>query len=214
MRTPSVKAAAAAAILVMAAACATTPPERPEVEVEPERQSYEKGSLWPGGGKKNMLFADNKASRVGDIVTVHVVEKTTAINKSNTTDEHSVNNSLKLDTGAATPTEMELGGGVKFKGTGQTGRSDQLSATVSCIVREVMANGNLVIEGQRRMKINDEEQYIVVRGIVRPDDITYNNTILSSQVANADIMYTGAGGMDGGRRPNWLARILASLWPF
>ncbi|MGK7345395.1 MAG: flagellar basal body L-ring protein FlgH [Candidatus Nitrospinota bacterium M3_3B_026] len=204
----------AAAALLALSACATTPPERPEVEAPPEKQTYQKGSLWPGGGKKNMLFADNKASRVGDIVTVHVVEKTTAINKSNTTDEHSVNNSLKLDTGAASPTEMELGGGVKFKGAGQTGRSDQLSATVSCIVREVMANGNLVIEGQRRMKINDEEQYIIVRGIARPDDITYNNTLLSSQMANADITYTGAGGMDGGRRPNWLARVLGSLWPF
>lgn len=202
------------AIVWVASSCAPTPPARTAVDMEPEKSSYENGSLWPGTNKKNMFFSDNKASRVGDIVTVHVLEKTTAINKADTTDEHSIEDSVTLDTGAATPTRMKLGGGTKYKGKGQTGRSDQFSATVSCIVTEVMANGNMVIEGQRRMRINEEDQYVLVRGMVRPDDITYNNTVLSSQMANADIIYTGAGGMDAARRPNWLGRIMQKIWPF
>ncbi len=194
--------------------CVSPPPPRPEVDVEPEKKVYKNGSLWPGAGKNNLLFSDNKASRVGDIVTVHIVEKTTAINKSNTQDDHSTESALTIDTGAATATKMKLGGGAKFKGNGVTGRSDQFSATVSCLVLEVMPNGNLVIEGQRRMKINNEEQYIVVRGIVRRDDITYNNTIRSSQMASADILYTGEGAMDGSKKPGWLSNAFRTIWPF
>jgi flagellar L-ring protein precursor FlgH len=196
------------------AACSSPPPPRPAIDVEPEKKTYEYGSLWPGKSKQNMLFADNKAARIGDIVTVHVVERTTALNKSITQDQRSVSNDLTLDTGAATPTQMALGGGYGFNGRGQTSRSDQLSATVSCLVTEVLANGNLVIEGQRRMQINDEEQYILVKGMVRPDDITYNNSILSTQVANADIRYTGEGAMDGSQAPNWVGKALRAVWPF
>lgn len=212
------KALALIALGVMATgtitSCASAPPARPAVDIEPEKQSYKNGSLWPGANKKNILFSDNKASRIGDIVTVHVIEKTTALNKSDTTDQTDLNNSITLDTGAVTPTSIKLGGGKKFRGTGGTSRSDQFSATVSCVVTEVLGNGNMVVEGQRRMTINNEEQYIMVRGMVRPDDIKYNNTILSSQMANADISYTGAGGMDGGKGPGFIGKMLNKVWPF
>jgi len=194
--------------------CSSAPPPRPTVDVEEERFTYQNGSLWPGKSKKNMFFADNKARAVGDIVTVHILEKTTAINKANTTDERNLENSISVDTGSANPTRIKLGGGAKFKGNGATGRSDQFSATISCVVKEVLANGNMLIEGQRRMQINNEEQYIVVRGIIRPDDITYNNEILSTKLADADIMYTGAGAMNGARQPSLLGRALKSIWPF
>ena len=204
----------ALAFIILLASRSAAPPPRPEVDIEPEKYSYQDGSLWPGTSKRNMFFSDNKASRVGDIVMVQIIEKTTAINKADTTDNHTVEDSLTLDTGAANPTQMKVGGGGKYTGRGQTGRSDQFSATVSCVVTEVLSNGNMNIDGQRRMKINDEDQYILVRGMVRPDDITYNNTIISSQMANADIVYTGGGGMDSGRRPGWLSRIFQSIWPF
>jgi len=203
-----------AGLLLFVAACGTTPPPRPNVEPEPEKGSYKEGSLWPGKNKKNMFFSDNKASRIGDIVTVHVIEKTTAINKADTSDQSTVSDDLTLDTGGASATAFQLKGGNRFQGKGATSRSDLFSATVSCIVKEVLGNGNMVIEGQRRMQINDEEQYIVVRGVVRPEDITYNNTILSTQIAQADIMYTGGGAMDAARHPNWLGRAMRNVWPF
>ncbi|HEB71387.1 MAG TPA: flagellar basal body L-ring protein FlgH [Nitrospirae bacterium] len=199
---------------ITVSSCASPPPPRAEVDIEQEKFNYNDGSLWPGQNRKNMFFSDNKARSVGDLVTVHVIEKTTAINKASTQDEHSTDNSLTIDTGGASATEMKLGGGIKFKGKGSTGRSDQFSATVSCVVREVLPNGNMRIEGQRRMQINNEEQYIVVRGLIRQDDITYNNTILSSKIADADIMYTGQGGIDSGRQPNWLSRAFGNIWPF
>ena len=184
------------------------------MDIEQEKFTYNDGSLWPGKTSKNMLFSDNKARRVGDLVTVYVLENTSAINKADTTDSHSIEDSLTLDTGGASPTKMKMGGGVKSSGKGSTGRSDKFSATVSCVVTEVLPNSNMKIEGQRRMQINNEEQYIVVRGLIRPDDVTYNNTILSSQMASADIIYTGEGGMDGARQSNWLGRVLRSVWPF
>ncbi len=199
---------------LLVSSCSSDPPERPAVDVEEEPESYNKGSLWPGTSKKNMFFADNKARRVGDIVTVHVIEKTTALNKAATQDQYTNESNLSIDTGGSSATNMTLGGGTAFNGRGSTGRSDQFSATVSCLVIEVLANGNMRIEGQRRMQLNEEEQYILVKGLIRPDDITYNNTILSSQMADVDVAYTGEGGMDGGREPNWLSRSLRSVWPF
>jgi len=201
-------------VIAAISACSSPPPPRPPVDVEKEKFSYKSGALWPGKSKKNMFFADNKASRAGDLVVVHIIEKTTAINKSNTIDQREIANSLTLDTGGTSATEMEIGGGSKFRGRGETGRSDLFSATVSCLVKEVLDNGNMLIEGQRRMQINEEEQYVLVRGIIRPDDITYNNTILSSQMAEADIIYTGEGGMDGGKKPGWMGNVMRSLWPF
>lgn len=201
-------------VAIAVSSCSSAPPPRAEVDVEEEKFTFNNGSLWPGQSKKNMFFSDNKASAIGDLVTVHIIEKTTAINKASTQDEHSTRNTMKIDTGGASATEFDLGGGVKFSGKGSTGRSDQFSATVSCVVTEVFPNGNMRIEGQRRMQINNEEQYIVVRGLIRRDDITYNNTIVSSKIADADIIYTGQGGIDSGRQPNWLSRAFDNIWPF
>ena len=152
-----------AAILMVVsftASCATKAPPRPEVDVEPVRQSYQEGSLWPGVSKKNLLFSDNKASAVGDIVTVHVVEKTTALNKARTSADRSTTGGFSLDTGAGTvPTAFALTGGLKNKGRGITGRSDAFSTTVSCVVKEVLPNGNLIVEGQRRMTCRLQQHY-------------------------------------------------------
>lgn len=205
---------AALVLAIVLSACATTPPPRQVVDVEPEKQVYKSGSLWPGANKKNILFADNKASKVGDIVTVHVLENTTALNKADTSDQTATDNSVLLDTGALTPTQIRLAGGRKSAGKGTTGRSDQFSSTVSCVVLEVMPNGNMVIEGQRRMGINKEQQYIFVHGTVRPSDITFNNSVLSSKMADLDIVYNGGGGIDGGKAPGWLAQVLGAVWPF
>ncbi len=210
-----------AAILIVASftlSCATQAPPRPEVDIDPAPLTYQDGSLWPGVSRKNLLFSDNKANEVGDIVTVYVLEKTTALNKANTTDERSTSGAFEFNSAAGdsatVPTAFTAGGGLKNKGTGVTGRSDSFSATVSCLVTEVLPNGNLIVEGQRRMTINNEEQFIIVRGMVRKDDITYNNTITSGQMANADIIYTGAGGIDGGTGPGWLGEALQLIWPF
>jgi flagellar L-ring protein precursor FlgH len=206
--------AVAIVLAVAMSACATTPPPRQVVDVEAEKQVYKSGSLWPGANKKNIMFADNKASKVGDIVTVHVIENTTAINRADTSDQSATDNSLLVDTGSLTPTQIKLGGGRKSAGKGTTGRSDQFSSTVSCIVMEVLPNGNMVVEGQRRMGINKEQQFIFVHGTVRPSDITFNNSVLSSKMADLDIVYNGGGGIDGGKSPGWLAQVLGAVWPF
>lgn len=212
--TVFMRMAVAVVLAIAVSACATTPPVRPAVDVEPEKQVYKSGSLWPGANKKNILFADNKASKIGDIVTVYVLENTTALNKADTSDQTSTDNSVLLDTGAVTPTQIRLAGGRKSAGKGTTGRSDQFSSTVTCVVTDVLPNGNMTVEGQRRMTINNEQQYVLVRGTVRPSDVTFNNSVLSSKMADLDIMYNGGGGIDGGKSPGWLAQILNKVWPF
>jgi flagellar L-ring protein precursor FlgH len=77
-----------------------------------------------------------------------------------------------------------------------------------------LENGNFIIEGRRQLTINAEDQYLIIRGMIRPDDITSDNTILSQYIADAKIVYTGRGVVDDKMRPGWLTRIVDWVWPF
>lgn len=196
--------------------CAKEIPPPVVIDAEPERPiPTTEGSLWPGETSRSTLFSDKKASRVGDIILVYLVERTSATNKASTRTGRDQRSRLRLSTGIdATPTELDFGGGVDFSGSGSTSRSETFYATISAMVSEVLPNGQLKIDGQRRLKINDEWQYIQVSGIVRPEDINYDNSILSSKIANAEIIYDGTGKLDRSQRAGWLGEILDWAWPF
>jgi len=101
-----------------------------------------------------------------------------------------------------------------FTGTGQTTRQGALSATITARVTEVMPNGNLAIEGKREIYVNNEKKEILLQGIVRPKDIASNNTISSTQIADAKVIYTGIGVVAEKQRPGWGARLFDFIWPF
>lgn len=205
----------AVAILLLITGCAgKTIPEVTVVEPEPIRTSSTEGSLWPGLTPNNMLFSDNKASRVGDIITIHLVEETIASNRATTKTARDVSNKFGMDTGSGAPTEFDFSGGQGFTGSGSTSRSNKLTATISVLVTEVLANGYLKVDGRRKLKINNEEQYIKVTGIIRPQDVNFDNSILSTKVANAEIVYDGVGDIDKNQRANWLGKTLNKIWPF
>jgi flagellar L-ring protein FlgH len=185
------------------------------------------GSIWPGENTNNLIFSDKKARYVNDIVTIIISETAVGGNKASTNTSRDastsaaitallgIDNSI-LASNANMGGEISLGGtsANSLKGTGDTSRSSTLSASISARVLKVFDNGNLLIEGKRQLTVNAEDQYLVITGIVRPEDITANNTVASQYIADARILYTGNGVINDKMRPGWLTRVVDWVWPF
>ena len=101
-----------------------------------------------------------------------------------------------------------------FDGKGETTRSSQLNTYITAQVIQVFANGNLVIQGSRQVQVNNENQFINVQGVIRPEDISAGNIILSTYIAEAKIELSGQGAVSDKQKPGWFARILDWVWPF
>jgi len=221
-------------VVLLLGGCATygTRPDdvRPESNLRPMpmvKKVYSPGSLWPGESTHNSLFSDNKARYVNDIVTIVVDESSSGENKASTNTGKDTKTSagisalLGLDTSLlkANPNmggQISIGGTStnSLKGTGDTSRGGKLQARVAAKVVAVMDNGLLMIEGRRQLTLNEEDQYIVLTGLIRPDDITSDNLIHSSLIADARIVYTGSGVIHDKQRPGWLTRLVDWGWPF
>jgi len=155
------------------------------------------------------LYADHRARHVGDIVTIIVVEssKATKSTATQTSKKSESSGSLSDFFGLGElPLSMGANAGSGYAGTGNTSRSDSMEAKISAIVKQVLPNGNLVLEGTRQVTVNDDVQTITVSGIVRPKDVGANNSILSIYLADAQIKYVGDGPM--AQRPGIITRIL------
>lgn len=187
------------------------------------------GSLFDDHAAFSELFIDHKARHVGDIVTIHIVENSTADNKASTTSGRNsdlsagltgfFNMQNKFASANANPWFNPFSSvsgtiGSKFAGTGETKRSGALTAYMTARVVNRLPNGNLVIEGTREVRVNADNQMITLTGIVRPDDISVDNVIQSTYIADARITYSGKGVLDERQRPGWLTRILDDIWPF
>lgn len=193
------------------------------------------GSLWQEENGRAYLYEDLRAMRVGDILTIKIVEKHTGSKSADTSAQRSstLNNSL---TGTAGLTGQPMGyigiPGVrlgaealsslgvnasaqnKFGGKGATSRADTLTGTISTIVTEVLPNGDLRVEGKREVTVNSETQLMTISGIVRRVDVDTKNTVLSSAIADAKIEYSELGVVDDVQRPGWLVRVLDWITPF
>ncbi|MBI3584560.1 MAG: flagellar basal body L-ring protein FlgH [Nitrospinae bacterium] len=187
---------------------------RPLPEINAPKVSYEEGSLWPKEESKLLLFKDTKANKVGDIVTVVIAESSQASKASETKTSRASDNTLGFKAGTGIPTDFQVKGGNKFEGIGTTTRAGNLNATVTAVVVEVLPNGNLKIDGVKDIKVNDETQYMTVSGIVRPEDISRNNSVISTDIADAKILYKGEGSLDDEQRPGWLGKAFKWIWPF
>ncbi|HOI74224.1 MAG TPA: flagellar basal body L-ring protein FlgH [Syntrophales bacterium] len=187
----------------------------------------EPGSIWPGANSYNMLFTDKKAGYVNDIVTIIVEESAAGVNKGtiNTSRDGKTEMGVSallgiessiLQRNANMGEAISVGGTSSntMKGTGDTSRGGTLQARITARVIKVFENGNLYIEGRRMLTVNAEDQYLVLSGIIRPEDITSDNTISSRYIADAKIVYTGRGVVDEKMRPGWLSRALDYVWPF
>lgn len=167
-------------------------------------------SLWPGGAG---MFADHRASMIGDTVMVRVVESVTD------TDEGKVKSSK------ATDESVDSGFGIldiiRGFGIGSTSsmnsntkveRTKKLNTTVSCLVTDIMPNGNMVIQGDKLMTNGAEKMNVQFSGVIRPQDIASDNTVQSVRVANAEIVVTGKGTVSRTQRPGIINQVLSAIF--
>jgi flagellar L-ring protein precursor FlgH len=162
------------------------------------------------------LFSDQKAAGIGDAVTILIVETSSASNDARTLSGRSDDLSLgaNLNTGSGSGTDVSLGLGTKraFKGEGATQTRGSVRGKLSAQVDSVLANGNLVIIGNRSITVNGEEQTISVRGIVRPSDIQADNSVYSFNIAEAVITVRGDGIVSEAQGPGLLTKFLHFLF--
>ena len=173
----------------------------------------------------NSLYSGRRAIDIGDLVTIQIAHSTAADSSANTKlsrkSEASIGISAMLGLEGAlaniglTPSALIAATGKNdFDGAGGTNRSGALSATLTARVVDVESNGILVIGGRQAMKINNEVQILTLRGRVDPRSIGADNTVSSTQIADARIEYSGMGVVASKQRPGWLSRILDLISPF
>ncbi len=181
------------------------------------------GSIWPTGGVERSMAADRRASARGDIITVVVSESanaTSAQTKSDTRDsaladaitQFIYTKSPLLHNGEL-PASSATGKST-YSGGGSVNNSQTLTARAAVLVTDVLPNGTLVIEGARRITFSGETQYVVLHGLVRPDDITSANTIASSNVADAHVEFVTEGTLTDAQKRGWLSKLYEKLRPF
>ena len=158
------------------------------------------------------LFSDQKANKVGDAITILVVESSQASNTAETSTDKS--SSLGFSGKVQTGTSNGSGGGVNigsnndFKGSGSTKSQGMVQTKISATVDSVLANGNLVIKGDRKIVINGQEQTVSIKGIVRISDIAPDNTVLSYNISDAEIIFSGDGSINSAQSPGLLTKFL------
>jgi flagellar L-ring protein precursor FlgH len=101
-----------------------------------------------------------------------------------------------------------------FDGNAQTNRSGELTASITARIIEILPSGNFVIEGRREVQVNHETEFILISGIIRPEDISRDNIVLSTFISDARIVYSGRGVVDDLQYPGWFTRLLNKAWPF
>lgn len=196
------------------------------------------GSLWREQGPFNDLFVLPKARRIGDIVTIQIVESSSAANQAATGTERDssieggidalfgfeneyLNNDdfsdiRKYFNPFNTNGNSSLKAALKseFDGEGATTRSGRLTAFLTARVTQVHPNGTLEITGSREIEVNHERQIMTLRGVIRSRDISPSNIVRSTYISDARISYSGSGVIDDRQKPGWLANIINAVWPF
>lgn len=201
------------------------PPYRPSVASTPPPISLNKGSIYQPHNEM-ALFADRRSNRVGDIISVRLVERTVSSKSAETSTSKKASNDLQtpelLDS-LARKTGIGLNLGKlsnvdhsrDFTGSAGSDMSNSLSGNISVTVSEVLPNGVLVIRGEKWLTLNRGEEYIRIRGLIRAEDIAEDNSIASTQIADARITYSGTGELADTNRQGWLTRFFNSVvWPF
>jgi flagellar L-ring protein precursor FlgH len=166
--------------------------------------------------KNRSMFADRKARAIGDVITVLVTESTVAQQDADSNARRSF--SAEADGGVDSwgifklVPSASLSGSASHQGSGSTTRSSRLISTITCRIEQITPSGQLVLNGERRLKMNADTQTLKFTGLVRPDDVGPNNTVASTSVADAQIEVIGKGPIDRGVKPGFLSRIFDFLF--
>ncbi len=222
-------------LIVLSAGCTPAkqtptpmPVMTPPVSYEPEKLSNPGSLFMPSDS--DYLFDDNRARRIGDIVVVTVTETSKGKHTSNSKAERENKTGMSVTSfyggplSAVDAFDLKKNAGAtpligsdtsnKFKSTGETKNESTLTASVACRIVRILPGNVMQVEGARQVRINDETQVLVVRGLLRQRDIGPGNTVQSSYLADAQIEVYGRGILADKQRPGWLSRILDNVWPF
>jgi flagellar L-ring protein FlgH len=191
---------------------------------KPEQASYNANSLWRNGSRA--FFKDQRAARIGDLLTVTV----NITDKANIANETQRSRTAKDDSGITdfvgsktlgVQAQKILPGRIltadstsSSDGKGSVTRQEALQTNVAAVVTQVLPNGNLVVEGKQEIRVNFEIRELIVAGIVRPEDIQSDNTIDSSKIAQARIAYGGRGQITDVQQPRYGQQVMDVLLPF
>ena len=207
------------------------PPVTPQQEYRQEAAANNPGSLF-AASETDTLFEDSRARRVGDIVVVKLVENTKAQNKAETSsnkkssNDYQVTNMFNRGHAGFIPfmpigpqpsvgvpiLDTESASGINS--TGKTKRENYVTTSLATRVLRVLPGGLMEIEGAREIRVNEETEYMVVRGMIRSKDVSADNSVLSTQIADASIEYYGKGVLADKQKPGWFSRLMDNVWPF
>jgi len=192
----------------------------PVIPDETEEERIVDGAIY--SGKSKGLFAtERKASKVGDIVTVALNESFNASKSQSAATGKTDSFGVTLPTGllndlvgkSAKAADYGFGSTQAFNGTGTASQSNAITGLVSASVVRVFDNGNLEVLGQKKLTLNNGDEYVRVRGMVRPQDIGAGNIVNSNRLANAEITYIGAGEVADTAKRGWLSRLVTVVSP-
>ena len=209
-------------IALSLASCSTQLEERASIDFEPiipiakkagKKDRY--GSIY--SNSQNGLFAtDRRASKVGDILTVALSENFSATKSQSA--KSAKKGEMKFDfpnvmTAGADDGLFDSSSEKSFDGSGSAGQNNSLRGQLSVTVTKVFDNGNMEILGQKKLTLNNGDEYIRLLGIIRPEDINNQNTVQSSRIANAKISYTGAGDVADTAKKGWFSKLIDVVQP-
>lgn len=191
-------------------------------------EPFAPNSLWRAGSRS--FFNDQRAARVGDILTVQIDISDSADLSNSTSRDRSGSISAGINAlagqerllgrllppgGAFDPTNLvDADGQSQSQGSGEISRQENISLTVAAVVAEVLPNGNFVVSGRQEVRINAEIRDLTVSGVIRPEDIAADNTIKHTQMADARISYGGRGVLSTIQRPRWGQRVVDAVSPW
>ncbi|TVZ38540.1 flagellar L-ring protein precursor FlgH [Alteromonadaceae bacterium 2753L.S.0a.02] len=217
--------------LLTLAGCISQPPLPDDPYYAPVMQPHEipdtaqNGSLYAENTALG-LFGDRKATRVGDIINVILQERTASKKTSNV--ELKKDHDIVMGGAAGDPVlfgtvpglgnvglGVDLASERDFKGEADADQSNQLTGNISVTVVDVYPNGTLLVRGEKWITLNRGDEYIRLSGLIRPDDVSPENTVISTKIANARIAYSGTGEFSDSQNMGWLGKFFNSpLWPF
>ncbi|WP_286236882.1 flagellar basal body L-ring protein FlgH [Neptuniibacter halophilus] len=194
-------------------------PVRPQALMQPKPQN---GSIYNAATSIN-LYGDGRAHRVGDILTITLQESTssqksatTDIDKEGTTTLEQATAFGEPVTAFGKPVSFSLPTSTtEFSGDGSSDMSNNLSGNITVTVHDVLPNGTLLVKGEKWLTLNQGDEYIRISGMVRPQDISSDNTVVSTKLADARIAYSGTGAVHDSNVMGWMSRFfISAIWPF
>ena len=211
------------------------PPVEQAPPVNEGTKANNPGSLF-AESEVDPLFSDSRARRVGDIVVVKIVENSKAKNKADTKSNKTSGNAYGVAAAFGrgevgmfpyVPGSLGVNGRVgpgnlvldttsdsNLNVTGETKRENTVTSALAARVLRVLPGGILQIEGARQTRVNEETQYMVITGTIRAKDVAADNSIMSTQIADANIQYYGKGVLADKQKPGWFTRLMDNIWPF